>query len=74
MIKILPTSKVVATVLAFSCLSFGAFAASADWPQWRGPHRDGISTEKGLLQDWPAGGPPLAWKATGLGAGYATVA
>ena len=48
-------------------------AESADWPQWRGPHRDDISTETGLLKDWPANGPPLAWKAAGLGVGYSTV-
>src|SRR5436309_15309983 len=47
--------------------------AAEDWPQWRGPNRDGISTETGLLKDWPAGGPPLLWKATGLGEGYSTV-
>lgn len=46
---------------------------AADWPQWRGPSRDGKSTETGLLKEWPAGGPPLAWKTTGLGAGWATV-
>ena len=44
-----------------------------DWPQWRGPNRDGLSRETGLLSSWPAGGPPLVWKATGLGAGYSTV-
>jgi len=50
-----------------------ALAAAEDWPQWRGPLRDDISTETGLLQEWPAGGPPLAWKADGLGAGYSGV-
>jgi outer membrane protein assembly factor BamB len=45
-----------------------------DWPQWRGPNRDGLSRETGLLPSWPAGGPTLVWKATGLGAGYSTVA
>lgn len=45
---------------------------SADWPQWRGPHRDGISTETGLLTEWPEGGPPLVWKAGNLGGGYTT--
>jgi outer membrane protein assembly factor BamB len=44
-----------------------------DWPQWRGPNRDGVSTEVGLLKEWPAAGPPLLWKATGLGQGYSTV-
>ena len=48
-------------------------AASGDWPQFRGPNRDGASAETGLLQDVPPGGPPLVWKATGLGIGYSTV-
>jgi outer membrane protein assembly factor BamB len=43
-----------------------------DWPQWRGPKRDGISAEKGLLKDWPQGGPPLAWKVGGAGDGYSS--
>ncbi len=45
-------------------------AMAADWPQWRGPNRDGISQETGLLESWPASGPPLVWKARGLGEGY----
>ncbi len=43
-----------------------------DWPQWQGPERNAISRETGLLQSWPTGGPPLAWKAEGLGGGYTT--
>ena len=42
------------------------------WPQWRGPRRDGISDEKGLLQSWPEGGPKLAWKIGGLGRGWSS--
>jgi outer membrane protein assembly factor BamB len=45
-----------------------------DWPQWRGANRDGISTEKGLLKDWPQAGPPLAWRANGAGEGYSSFA
>jgi outer membrane protein assembly factor BamB len=58
-----------------SSLAFGpsATAAESDWPQWRGPNRDGKSLETGLLQEWPAGGPALVWKATGIGAGYSGV-
>ena len=48
-------------------------AASGDWPQFRGPSRDGISADTGLLKQLPAAGPPLAWKAAGLGAGYSSV-
>jgi outer membrane protein assembly factor BamB len=44
-----------------------------DWPQWRGPDRDGLSRETGLLPSWPSGGPPRVWKASGLGTGYSTV-
>ena len=50
-----------------------AVGLSADWPQWRGPARDGISTETGLLTSWPAGGPGLLWTASGLGEGYSAV-
>ena len=46
--------------------------ADQDWFQWRGPNRDGISAETGLLQDWPKSGPPLAWRHTGAGNGYSS--
>ena len=48
--------------------------APEDWPQWRGPNRDGRSAETGLLKAWPANGPPLAWKTTGAGDGYSSFA
>jgi outer membrane protein assembly factor BamB len=47
--------------------------APADWPQWRGANRDGKSSETGLLTQWPAGGPPLAWKAGGAGSGFSSM-
>jgi outer membrane protein assembly factor BamB len=43
-----------------------------DWPQWRGPRRDGISGEKGLLPAWPEDGPKLLWKAERLGRGWSS--
>ncbi len=49
-------------------------ATAADWPQWRGPHRDGISQETGLLGEWPAAGPKLVWRLADIGDGYATPA
>ncbi len=33
-----------------------------DWPEWRGPHRNGISKERGLLTEWPPEGPQLIWR------------
>lgn len=47
--------------------------SSSDWPQWRGPERNGKSAETGLLKQWPAEGPPRLWRVTNLGAGYGSV-
>ncbi len=43
-----------------------------DWPQWRGPSRDGLTAEKQLLQEWPEGGPKLLWKLDDLGTGWSS--
>lgn len=59
-------------VSPFLLLSLTALAA--DWPQWRGPNRDGISSETGLAASWPSNGPPLVWKIKGLGQGYSSLA
>jgi outer membrane protein assembly factor BamB len=64
---------VLATVALLFVFAAPALAqSSADWPQWRGPNRDGISKETGLLKEWPAQGPPLVWKAAGAGRGYSS--
>ncbi len=69
-IKTLVTSAIILLSLSAQI----AAQAGGNWPQWRGPNRDGISTETGLLKQWPTDGPPLAWKATGAGGGYSTLA
>lgn len=51
----------------------GALAAGADWPQWRGPRRDGVSAETGLNWQWGEQGPPVLWRAR-VGQGFASVA
>ncbi len=51
----------------------GLIANAADWPQWRGPGRDGISDETELLGNWDSGGPPLKWSIETEGEGYAAV-
>jgi outer membrane protein assembly factor BamB len=48
--------------------------AGGDWPCFRGPKRDGLSPDKGLLKEWPKDGPKLLWKATGVGKGFSSVA
>jgi outer membrane protein assembly factor BamB len=59
-------------------LTAGALSATslsaADWPQFRGPERTGRSEEKGLLQDWPKGGPPLLWTYNNAGLGFSSPA
>ena len=67
--------KHFAFFLLLLLLSTSAFAqASFDWPQWQGPDRNAISKERGLLQNWPEKGPPLVWKAKGIGSGMGGVA
>ena len=45
---------------------------AADWPQWRGPQRNGISAETGLLSEWPKEGPKLVWQVKDIDSGYST--
>ena len=66
------------TTVATLCLCFSTVpgtrpfntAASADWPQWRGPERNGISRETGLLKQWPKEGPTLVWQQNDIGDGF----
>ncbi len=58
---------------ALLAVAVGLLALSAradDWPQWRGPNRDDVSKEKGLLKEWPAAGPKLLWTYDNAGNGY----
>ncbi len=70
----MPRLKSHRFVISLVCLCLIAASArlamAEDWPAWRGPNRDGICQETGLLKEWPDGGPKLLWKATGLGEGY----
>ncbi len=61
-------------LLTAGCVGDFASALGADWPQWRGPRRNGATAETGLLQQWPADGPPLRWQRTDLGSGYGSPA
>ena len=63
--NILPTSRM--TLLL--CLGFAPALQAEDWPQWLGPRRDGVWREDGIIDKFPANGPPLRWK-TKLGGGY----
>lgn len=61
-------SGIIAAIVVLSMLT------AANWPQWRGPERDGISEETGLLKQWPEEGPPLIWRVDNLGDGFSTPA
>jgi outer membrane protein assembly factor BamB len=68
-------APIVTLILATSgALAVAAAATSPEWPQWRGPSRDDVAKETGLLSSWPESGPPLAWKASGLGGGFSSLA
>src|SRR6266540_3504581 len=46
----------------------------SDWPQWRGPERNGVSKDTGLIKQWPSSGPQRAWSISSLGEGYGSLA
>src|SRR5438045_2256730 len=64
-----PVLLVLAGILTLAVKQAGA----SDWPQFRGPNRDGVSTETGLLKSWPTGGPGLMWKCPLRGEGHAAI-
>lgn len=66
-------SRPIACVVLFSIFTAqGVF--SADWPQWRGPDRDGKAAEPGLELDWTKAPPKHQWTIDGMGRGYASLA
>ena len=67
-------ARILTFASALIIATISARAQSFDWPQWRGPDRNGISKETGLLKEWPRSGPPLSWSAAMIGAGYGSVA
>jgi outer membrane protein assembly factor BamB len=54
-------------------LAVTAAAQAEPWSQWRGPNRDGLSQERGLLKQWPKEGPPVAWQVENVGVGYSSL-
>ena len=59
-------------VFLAAILAAGCGARASDWPQWRGPNRDGISAEADWSSQWPADGPKPLWRAT-VGIGCSSV-
>ena len=67
-------NRAIIIVMALAILPGTIAILAADWPQWRGPGRDGISAEVGLLDEWPKEGPKLLWQVKSVGGGYSTPA
>ncbi len=59
-------------LIMIMCLA-GSAVNGDDWPQFLGPHRNGVSAETGLVSEWPASGPKIAWR-TPLGVSMSGVA
>ncbi len=64
-----PLRRFALLILGCFLLAVPRSLLSADWPQLRGPRRDGVSAETGLLTAWPKDGPPLLWDRK-VGSGY----
>ncbi len=62
----------VAVSLVLSLCATPIVLQAAEWPQWRGPNRNGVSQETGLLKEWPKDGPRLLWHLNDIGSGYST--
>jgi outer membrane protein assembly factor BamB len=60
--------SMVLVAVGFGILTVAAGAA--DWPQWRGLRRNGVTSETGLLGEWPKEGPKLLWQVKDVGYGY----
>ena len=57
--------------IIIAALGCSVSMSAADWPQWRGLARNGISAETKWSDQWPAAGPKIAWKAQ-VGLGYSS--
>lgn len=58
-----------ATSLCCAVVLLGASLYADDWPQWLGPNRDSVWRETGIVEKFPAEGPPVRWRVN-IGAGY----
>ena len=71
----IPAALLVVAAIFAGSLPADVFRPQDDlgWNQWRGANRDGLSPDTGLLEAWPRQGPPLEWKARGLGKGFSAI-
>ena len=58
-------------LVALSVALCGLAADAEDWPHWRGPNYDGMSTETGFKTQWD-GTPPIVWQRE-IGSGFSAI-
>jgi outer membrane protein assembly factor BamB len=63
-------TRYLAALLLSASATLVASSSSGHWPQWRGPNRNDVSKEAGLLKAWPEGGPKRLWLFDNAGLGY----
>jgi outer membrane protein assembly factor BamB len=61
-------------IVSATYVCFTTRSSAGDWPTFRGADRSAVAKETGLLEKWPAEGPPVVWKAEGAGRGYSSLA
>ena len=71
-LAVAPGVRLPATAAAAEPSARLVASAESGWPQFRGPKRDGVSAERGLLQAWPESGPAALWTTTNLGRGFSS--
>jgi hypothetical protein len=79
--RLIRLSKFLAVAALFLAWHFSSGIVNAEigddigeeWPQWRGPNRDGISHETGFLKNWPEDGPNVLWRIP-IGDGFSAIA
>ena len=73
-------AKLVWFLAAAACFAASFYGLTSraqqptDWPQFLGPERNGVSSETGLIDEWPAEGPPEVWRAATGGSGMSGLA
>ena len=67
--ELVSTCRLVKQILQAAAFILPAVAIAQDWPQFLGPHANGLSDETGLLDKWPTNGPAVVWEKE-IGTGY----
>lgn len=67
----MPSPRLPRFHLFLAAAVFGSPLGADDWPHWQGPQSDGIWRERGIIERFPEGGPPVRWR-TAIGAGYSS--